>query len=536
MASSQQHRCVFVGNIPYDATEEQLIQVCEEVGPVVSFRLVIDRETGKPKGYGFCEYKDEETALSARRNLQGYEINGRQLRVDFAENDKGSGSRDQGRGGPGMVTNVDTQKQVGGPAVIGDVTLHQPIGIPIAMSAASVMTGALGGAQSSQINQNGFQNQAPVGNDPLTHHLAKMSRNQLNQVIHEMKMLGTQNKDLARQLLTGSPHLAKALFQVQIMLGLVTPQMLQMPNIRQQGQNPSLQPSVQLPMLAQQPVLQTLPGLPSFAPLSSVSQSSLPHNQFSAPLPRPTHPRAQLPILSQIRPPPQSAMPAQSGPSQHASVRSQLLAGSQIQAGPSHSFTPVQAPLLQHGGHASQLPISNASLQSSFKSRPMSSDPMYQGAPSLRLGLAEKNKRDISKHTQVMGDAALVGRAHAMANLPQLSDKNDSLDQMVRPAKLARLDDGRSAPFPSAGLAAPIIRESGTSNAVGNSSVAAGPSPVVEAQSMEKQTSQLQLPPDVEAALLQQVLSLTPEKLSSLSPEQQQQVIQLQKMLRSNPN
>lgn len=54
------------------------------------FRLVIDRETGKPKGYGFCEYKDEETALSARRNLQGYEINGRQLRVDFAENDKGS--------------------------------------------------------------------------------------------------------------------------------------------------------------------------------------------------------------------------------------------------------------------------------------------------------------------------------------------------------------------------------------------------------------------------------------------------------------
>lgn len=56
----------------------------------VFLRLVIDRETGKPKGYGFCEYKDEETALSARRNLQGYVINGRQLRVDFAENDKGS--------------------------------------------------------------------------------------------------------------------------------------------------------------------------------------------------------------------------------------------------------------------------------------------------------------------------------------------------------------------------------------------------------------------------------------------------------------
>ncbi|ONM19568.1 ribosomal protein L7 [Zea mays] len=33
-----QNRCVFVGNIPYDATEEQLVQICEEVGPVVSFR------------------------------------------------------------------------------------------------------------------------------------------------------------------------------------------------------------------------------------------------------------------------------------------------------------------------------------------------------------------------------------------------------------------------------------------------------------------------------------------------------------------
>lgn len=59
-------------------------------------RLVLDKESGKPKGYGFCEYKDEETALSARRNLQGYEINGRQLRVDFAENGKNADrNRDQ---------------------------------------------------------------------------------------------------------------------------------------------------------------------------------------------------------------------------------------------------------------------------------------------------------------------------------------------------------------------------------------------------------------------------------------------------------
>ena len=44
-------RSVFVGNIPYEATEEKLKDIFAEVGPVVSFKLVFDRETGKPKGW-----------------------------------------------------------------------------------------------------------------------------------------------------------------------------------------------------------------------------------------------------------------------------------------------------------------------------------------------------------------------------------------------------------------------------------------------------------------------------------------------------
>ena len=55
---------------------------------MVSFRLVYDRDNGKPKGYGFCEYKDQETALSAMRNLNGHELNGRALRVDNAASEK----------------------------------------------------------------------------------------------------------------------------------------------------------------------------------------------------------------------------------------------------------------------------------------------------------------------------------------------------------------------------------------------------------------------------------------------------------------
>ena len=56
-------RSVFVGNIPYEATEEKLKDIFSEVGPVTTFKLVYDRETGKPKGYGFCEYKDQVIKL-----------------------------------------------------------------------------------------------------------------------------------------------------------------------------------------------------------------------------------------------------------------------------------------------------------------------------------------------------------------------------------------------------------------------------------------------------------------------------------------
>merc|ERR1719376_1324778 len=81
-------RSVFVGNIPYEATDEQLKSIFQQAGEVRSFRLVTDRETGKPKGYGFAEYNDKQTAMSAMRNLNGKEIFGRSLRVDHATSER----------------------------------------------------------------------------------------------------------------------------------------------------------------------------------------------------------------------------------------------------------------------------------------------------------------------------------------------------------------------------------------------------------------------------------------------------------------
>lgn len=56
-------------------------------------RIVIDRDTGKPKGYGFCEFYDRATAESAYRNLNGTEVAGRALRIDFAEGPTRAGHR-----------------------------------------------------------------------------------------------------------------------------------------------------------------------------------------------------------------------------------------------------------------------------------------------------------------------------------------------------------------------------------------------------------------------------------------------------------
>ncbi|XP_050213003.1 cleavage stimulating factor 64 isoform X2 [Mercurialis annua] len=394
--------CVFVGNIPYDATEEQLVDICREVGPVVSFRLVIDRETGKPRGYGFCEYKDEETALSARRNLHGYEINGRQLRVDFAENDKNADkNREQGRGGPGLA---DPQKQAGGPAIVGESSHHQPIGLHIALTAATVMAGALGGVQTGmQSNLNGLQNQSALVSDPLTLHLAKMSRSQLNDIMSELKVMATQNREQARQLLLARPHLPKALFQAQIMLGMVTPQVLQMPNIRQPPGQPAGRP-LQETHQGQQPAVQTLPGLLSIAQrmpsslvskmqegeFSSASQKSLVQNQFSLPLQQ-IQPRSQVPLHPNTNIPRPVLLPGQSGVPPVTPV---LSVRPQIQVANSLSLNQKIPPsLLQHMGQqvgtanfgrSSQMALPNVAMESTVLPRPLTSDAAFQSSVDPR--------------------------------------------------------------------------------------------------------------------------------------------------------
>lgn len=87
-----------------------------------------------------------------------------------------------------LMKSAGARKQLGGPSILGDSTLHQPMGLPLAATASSLMAGALGGAQTSGV-QNGLQSQSGIGNDPLTHYLAGMSRHQLNEIMSEIKVI-----------------------------------------------------------------------------------------------------------------------------------------------------------------------------------------------------------------------------------------------------------------------------------------------------------------------------------------------------------
>ncbi|PWY68635.1 hypothetical protein BO70DRAFT_366007 [Aspergillus heteromorphus CBS 117.55] len=74
-------KSVFLGNIPYNLTEEQVKDILSSAGTVTKFRLMMNPETGKPKGYGFADFADADAAASAVRNLNDYEIMGRKIRL-----------------------------------------------------------------------------------------------------------------------------------------------------------------------------------------------------------------------------------------------------------------------------------------------------------------------------------------------------------------------------------------------------------------------------------------------------------------------
>jgi len=76
---------LYVGNLSYDTTEATLRSAFEAHGEVASVNLITDRDTGRPKGFGFVEMGSAEEAQKAKSALDGTEVDGRALKVDVAK-------------------------------------------------------------------------------------------------------------------------------------------------------------------------------------------------------------------------------------------------------------------------------------------------------------------------------------------------------------------------------------------------------------------------------------------------------------------
>lgn len=78
-------RRLYVGNLPYRTTADELRDLFGEVGEVVDVAVPIDRESGRPRGFGFVEMADESSAQEAIQRYNGFVLLGRQLRVNESQ-------------------------------------------------------------------------------------------------------------------------------------------------------------------------------------------------------------------------------------------------------------------------------------------------------------------------------------------------------------------------------------------------------------------------------------------------------------------
>ncbi|GAM34073.1 hypothetical protein TCE0_015r01420 [Talaromyces pinophilus] len=184
-------KSVFLGNIPYNLTEEQVKDILSTAGTVTKFRLMMNPETGKPKGYGFADFADADAAASAVRNLNDYEIMGRKIRVDWPHNnEKDSIPEDYSdpyQPQPQAQPPPQQQTPSSLPPLPPGVEVPPHLDCPNAISQT----------------------------------LSQLPPNQLLDVLSQMKSLAVADPARATELLRTAPQLAYAIFQALLLMNLV---------------------------------------------------------------------------------------------------------------------------------------------------------------------------------------------------------------------------------------------------------------------------------------------------------------------------
>ena len=164
-------RTVFVGNIAFDVSEDELHSLLSTCDQIHSIRLVTDRDSGKRKGFGFVEFNTSAGAAMAVRNFNDFEVRGRSMRVSLAEQDTRTSEPAPSR-----------KRKVGG-----------------GMPAVPMLPPSLDGAQ-----------------------IMKLSDAQLWEIVSQMKGVIEQDAEQAFSMLVASPAVGLAILKAQYRLGMVT--------------------------------------------------------------------------------------------------------------------------------------------------------------------------------------------------------------------------------------------------------------------------------------------------------------------------
>eukprot|EP01071_Lankesteria_metandrocarpae_P013563 Lankesteria_metandrocarpae@DN733_c0_g1_i1.p1 len=194
MTNRESQTCVWVGNIPYDVTEDELRDVMQSVGHVSSLRIRYDKDTGQSRGFAFCEYRDSETCAIAIRKIGGTELRGRALRVDWATAEMKQryqtsslvGNGGSGRQEPRGERRPQRPQHAGSTAKIA---VDSGEGLSVTAEICQIVN--------------------------------SMSAAELLYLVAHMQKLVLEAPDIARSLLTENPQLCYALLHVEFLLGIV---------------------------------------------------------------------------------------------------------------------------------------------------------------------------------------------------------------------------------------------------------------------------------------------------------------------------
>lgn len=246
-------------------TNEQIEEILRGAGTLINFRLVLDRDTQKPKGFGFAEFSDADSAATAVRNLDGHDINGRKLRVDYTNE---GGSNDNA---PAAISPSQTHSMPNGQDSNPTSSSSAPLPLPPGQELPPGVTCA----------------------DAISSTLSAVPIPQLLDMLSSMKGVVTTEPGKASELLARAPQLSYAIFQSLLLLGLVDTSVLSA--VVGQAQAPQAQQPAPPP--------QSAPAIPQPGPSPFYAQQPYQHmqppNTMTPPAP---HQYQQPPPPSQLQP------------------------------------------------------------------------------------------------------------------------------------------------------------------------------------------------------------------------------------------